>query len=390
MIRTGLDVLLRNTGRIKGKKIALIVNHTSVGCTLSHSWNLLKEKNIHIERIFSPEHGLFGTEQDQVPVGTQADPGIPVISLYGESEVSLVPSAGMFSGLDAVIFDIQDVGSRYYTYLNTMIYFMKALHGSGIAFIVLDRPNPLTGVEVEGPLLENGYESFVGVLPVPVRHGLTAGETAMFARDYFRIDVDLEVIAMEGWTRNMYYDTTGLAWVPPSPNMPSPETALVYPGMCLLEGTNLSEGRGSTTPFELSGAPWIDAFELARALNNENRPGGVIYRPHYFIPVVSKHAGRVCGGVFIHVTDRRVFRPFYQALYLLWHVRRLYGEFVFSSGVYEYRCDIPAFDLLCGSGEIRSMMENGASPDEIAGTWRTAEREFAEFKRAYHIYPEEA
>ena len=382
---TGLDVFLSDLSHVQGRNIGLLVNHTSVDSNLIHIWNLFKKNNITVKRIFSPEHGLFATEQDQVPVRNQPDPGIPVVSLYGTSEQTLVPDREMFRDLDLVIFDIQDVGSRYYTYLNTMIYFMQELSGTRISFMVLDRPNPLGGLRVEGPLLLPGYRSFVGVLPVPVRHGLTAGETALFARDYFKLDLDLSVVRMSGWTRDMYYDSTGLPWVAPSPNMPALSTALVYPGMCLLEGTTLSEGRGTTTPFELSGAPWIDAFKLAGKLNGTTCSGAV-FRPHYFIPVTSKHRGSVCGGVHIHVKDRDGFCPFYTAVELIFHVLSLCNEFEFSEGVYEYRSNIPAFDLLAGSDSIRSMLTQGAFPGDIRACWIDGEKEYVELKKNYHLY----
>ncbi|MCG8375660.1 MAG: DUF1343 domain-containing protein, partial [Chlorobiales bacterium] len=248
MVQNGLDILLQDTNRLKNRSIALIANQTSVTLDLNYSWFALQKKGIALKKIFSPEHGLFSTEQDQVAVTGQPDIGCDIISLYGHSADSLLPDQSFLQDIDLVIFDIQDIGSRYYTYINTLALFMEAVDGLDIDILVLDRPNPLGGKTVEGPLPDPAYRSFVGVLPVPPRHGMTAGEAARLYLDHRKLDVNLHVVAMEGWQRTMHFPQTGLQWVVPSPNMPTWETALVYPGMCLFEGLNVSEGRGTTTP----------------------------------------------------------------------------------------------------------------------------------------------
>jgi uncharacterized protein YbbC (DUF1343 family) len=348
MMRTGLERLLERPDTVRNRRVGLIANHTSVDGNCRYSWDLLLAAGIDIRKIFSPEHGLFGIEQDQVKSAPASDIPFQVVSLYGDSAESLAPLDSHLDDIDCVLFDIQDIGTRYYTYLNTLVLFLRAIHGKEVELIVLDRPNPLNGITVEGPVLKKGYESFVGLLPVPVRHGLTAGEMARLAMDYSVLDVDLTVIEMTGWTRDLYYDETGLAWVPPSPNMPTLNTALVYPGACLFEGTSVSEGRGTTTPFEISGAPGVRPYELVERLNGLNLPG-VIFRPVYFKPTFNKYSGREIGGAHIHVTDRNLFRPFLTGVATAYVYHEMFAGFSFVSGAYEFNTSHPAFDLLTGS-----------------------------------------
>jgi uncharacterized protein YbbC (DUF1343 family) len=310
-----------------------------------------------------------------------------VESLYGDSAATLAPSEEHLGDLDAVVFDIQDVGSRYYTYVNTMVLFMKVLHGRGIEFIVLDRPNPLGGATVEGPGMRHGFESFVGILPIPVRHGLTAGEIARLALSHFSLDLELVVMEMEGWDRAMFYDDTGLPWVPPSPNMPTLDTAMVYPGSCLFEGTTVSEGRGTTTPFQVLGAPGVAPNALAGELEGLPIPG-VRFRPVWYRPTFNKHCGKTLGGVFIHVVDRDLFRPFATGVVLAAVFRKLYAGFEFTRGVYEFNSEHPAFDLLAGSACIREMIEAGDSIESILASWAEEERGAADAMRDYHLYGE--
>ena len=382
---TGLDLLLdKKLLSVKNKSLALLVNHTSLTSGYCYSWDALQEKGASVVKIFTPEHGLFGTEQDQAPVTAQPVTDIPLVSLYGDDYTSLFPRDEDLEGIDAVIFDIQDVGSRYYTYLNTLIYVMKELHGKNIEVIVLDRPNPLGGVTVEGPLLRKGFESFVGLLPVPVRHGLTAGETALLARDIFSLDVPLTVVAMEGWRREMYFEDTKLPWVLPSPNMPCPETALVYPGMCLFEGTNISEGRGTTTPFELFGAPWINPAALVSSPQMHDLKGFRL-RPHFFRPVFNKYGGSLCAGAFIHVTERDRFRPFLFGLRLAAAAHELWEEFRFTDNVYEFNDIHPAFDLLTGGSELRELITSRREITEE--TWRAENENYLKERKPYLLYP---
>ncbi|NTW52090.1 MAG: DUF1343 domain-containing protein [Chlorobiaceae bacterium] len=386
MVLNGLDILLQDTAALKNRRIGLIANQTSVSASLEYSWSMLERSGIRLKRLFSPEHGLFSTEQDQIAVGNQPETGCEIVSLYGENEKSLMPDRSLLEGLDLVLFDIQDVGSRYYTYVNTLALFMDAAEGLDIEVMVLDRPNPLGGTCVEGPQLDPAFHSFVGVMPIPVRHGLTAGEIAHFYRDHKKLDINLDVIKMQGWSRRMLFPETGLPWVPPSPNMPSFQVAEVYPGMCLFEGLNVSEGRGTTTPFLLSGAPFIDPFELAAHLDSM-RLEGVVFRPTWFRPTFHKYREQVIGGIYMHVTDHGLFRPFAAGVAMTCALRELYPEHLsFLDGVYEFNDTIPAFDLLAGSGAIRSMILSGQPAGNILASWQLDEAEFVALKQNYHLY----
>ena len=386
MVATGLDVLLENTASIQNRNIGLIVNQTSVTPGLQYSWNMLKKKGCHIKRIFSPEHGLFATEQDQIAVGYQPDIGCEVISLYGDTAATLIPDKAVLDNLDLILFDIQDVGSRYYTYINTLALFMEAVSGREMEIMVLDRPNPLGGAIIEGPLLEPSFASFVGVFPVPVRHGMTAGELALYYCEVKKLDLKLSVISMEGWCRSMLFPETGLPWIPPSPNMPTFATAEVYPGMCLFEGLNVSEGRGSTTPFQLSGAPFVHPFELAercRAYGLE----GVLFRAVWFKPTFHKFSGKVIGGIWQQVTDHSRYRSFATAVAMTAALHELYpGKVRFLSGVYEFNDTIPAFDLLAGNSHIRSAILNGDDIETILSSWQKEEAAFSAIKSEFHLY----
>ena len=386
MIATGLDILLRNCERFQNRNIALIVNQSSVTAHLKYSWNMLKERGLHVKMIFSPEHGLFATEQDQIAVNYQPELGCEVASLYGDSAESLLPDMTLLDNLDLILFDIQDVGTRYYTYVNTLALFMEAVSGRDIEIIVLDRPNPLGGTIVEGPLLDPAYRSFVGIFPVPVRHGLTAGELALLYLDVKKLDVNLSVIKMEGWRRSMLFPETGLPWIPPSPNMPTFATAEVYPGMCLFEGLNVSEGRGTTTPFQLSGAPFIKPDELAERCTTYGLEG-VLFRPVWFKPTFHKFSGEVIGGIWLHVTDHSLFRSFATGVALTAAIHELYPEFLqFLNGVYEFNDTIPAFDLLAGNSGIRTNILNGSDAQNTLALWQHDEAEFSRIKLNYHLY----
>ncbi|ASQ89717.1 hypothetical protein CHL67_01185 [Prosthecochloris sp. GSB1] len=386
MVHTGLDLLLRDTSSLKNRNIALIANQTSIDRDLEYSWSTLKKKGIAIQRIFSPEHGLFATEQDQVAVGDQPASGVQTVSLYGDSAETLLPAERFLQDIDLVMFDIQDIGTRYYTYSNTLAMFMEALDGRDTEIIVLDRPNPLGGRAVEGPMPDPAYRSFVGILPVPPRHGMTVGELALYYRDYKKLDIDLTVVGMEGWSRSMLFPETGLPWVVPSPNMPDWETALVYPGMCLFEGLNVSEGRGTTTPFLHFGAPFIEPENLRRKMASFGLEG-VRFRPIYFKPSFHKFAGRTLGGLFLHIDDPHAFRPFTTGIALAAALHECYpDELEFLEEVYEFNNVHPAFDLLCGSGKQRSSIKKNAPLREIAAGWERDEAAFATVKRRFHLY----
>lgn len=389
-ILCGADRLLSEDSfrdSLEGRKIAAVVNHTAVTADYAF-WPLLlgERTGAALEVIFAPEHGLWGQEQDQVPVrGERRGPGgVPVRSLYGGSPESLEPRPEELAGLDSVIFDIQDVGSRYYTYIYTLAYVMEAASKAGIEVVVLDRPNPLGGELVEGPPLEPGYESFVGRFAgLPVRHGLTAGEMALWFHRARGIGEIPLVVEVSGWSRGRTaFDSPAAPWVAPSPNMPAPETALVYPGMCLLEGTNLSEGRGTTRPFEIFGAPWLDAFALADELNSLALPG-VRFRPHRFRPTFADYAGTLCSGCQVHVTDREAFRPLLTGATVI-RVAAMLKPQVFSwlERPYEFVSHIPAIDLLFGSDRLRRAVEGGCRQEELeelcsmdAASWHGSRKE---------------
>jgi len=386
MIATGLDILLKKSEHFQNRKIGLIVNQTSVTPEMNYSWNALQERGVQVRMIFSPEHGLFATEQDQIAVNYQPELGCEMVSLYGDSAESLLPDKALLDGLDLILFDIQDVGSRYYTYINTLALFMEAVNGMDIEIMVLDRPNPLGGAIVEGPLLDLAFRSFVGIFPVPVRHGMTAGELALFYRDIKKLDINLSVIKMEGWQRSMLFPETGLPWIPPSPNMPTFTTAEVYPGMCLFEGINASEGRGTTTPFQLSGAPFIKPDDLARRCRTYGLEG-VLFRAVWFKPTFHKFCGSVIGGLWLQVTDHSRFRSFATGVAMTAALHELYPEELqFLNGVYEFNDRIPAFDLLAGSSTIRNSILKGCNTGALLSSWREEEAEFLRVKADYHLY----
>jgi uncharacterized protein YbbC (DUF1343 family) len=385
---TGLErVLSDREDALAGKRIGLIANPTTVDTRLRHAVDLLAaHPKVDLRVLFGPEHGLRGDAQDMIAVGAARDArtGLPVYSLYGTDEASLAPPPESLQGLDAVVFDIQDVGSRYYTYVWTMVLAMRACAAAGVGFVVLDRPNPIGGHLVEGGAIEPGYHSFVGLCSLPNRHGLTAGEIARWVMDTEKLDLALEIVTMHGWQRSMYFEDTGLPWVLPSPNMPTRDTALVYPGMCLVEGTELSEGRGTTRPFELSGAPFIDSQALAEAL--ADLPG-LVPRPVMFRPTFHKWAGQPCGGVQLHVTDRETFRPYLTGVAFLREIRMRWPEhFAWRTKAYEFVDDIPAIDLLAGSALVRQGIDAGAALADLAATWAGAEAAFRDQRGAWLLY----
>ncbi|MCK6526089.1 DUF1343 domain-containing protein [Myxococcota bacterium] len=393
---SGLDRLLDEERHlVRGGSVGLICNPTAVDRRLHHAADLLHAApDVRLARLFGPEHGVRGDAQDMIAVEPgDRDPvtGLPVVSLYGSDEASLAPPPGSLEGLDALVFDIQDVGARYYTYVYTLAACMEAASRAGIRVVVCDRPNPIGGEAVEGPLLRPHLRSFVGRFPVPVRHGCTAGELALLWRHQLGLDLDLEVVRVQGWRRGAWHDETGLSWVMPSPNMPTLDTASVYPGMCLVEGTRLSEGRGTTRPFELSGAPWIDPSRLAADL--ERRMGaagaaGVRFRPVVFRPTFHKHAGQGCGGVQVHVTDRRRFEPFLTGIAFLQACRTQDPErFAWRTEPYEFVSDRLAIDLLLGDERLREMIEADTPLADVRASWAADLREWREVRAPHLLYP---
>ena len=389
-MRVGLEVLLRaRGGPLRGRRVGLVCNPTSVDSRLRHAADLLHAlPGVTLAALFGPEHGVRGDAQYMVAVGgeTDAATGLPVHSLYGATRASLQPTAAQLDGLDLLCFDIQDVGARYYTYQATMLLCMEAAARAGIGFVVLDRPNPLGGLAVEGPALHPGFESFCGLHDLAPRHGLTVGELARLFVGERGLDLDLAVVPCEGWRRGQGFRATGLPWVFPSPNMPTPEAALVYPGLCLLEGTNLSEGRGTTRPFELFGAPWLDPARLAAALTTARLPG-VRFRPASFTPTWDKHAGVRCHGVELHVHDAEAFRPFRTGLCCVLEARaQAPADFRWRTETYEFVEGVPAFDLLCGSARERLAIEARAPLGALVKGYAAEERAFARRRRRFLAY----
>jgi uncharacterized protein YbbC (DUF1343 family) len=385
-VRSGLEQLLARPSLLKGLRVGLVSNPASVTADLRHaSLALRSSRAFRLAALFGPEHGVWANAQDLIEVPDGRDPatGLAVFSLYGATRV---PTAEMLAGVDAVLFDLQDVGARYYTFIYTMLYVLEACAREGRPLVILDRPNPLGGIVVDGNMLEGEFRSFVGLHPLPVRHGMTVGELALLFRAERGLEVDLRIVRMRGWRRAMHFEDTGLPWVLPSPNMPSVDTAFVYPGGCLVEGTNLSEGRGTTRPFEIVGAPWLDPWRLARDLERERLPG-VRFRPLFFTPTFQKHAGRLCGGVQVHVVDRRRFLAYLTYLLLLHHARRQdEARFAWRDPPYEYEMVKRPIDILCGTDRVRLGLDAGVSPRRLAPSFRRDAAAFRRRRERFLIY----
>ena len=387
-VQPGIEVLLNNPPLwLKEKRIGLLVNQASVDGHLRHTADILIQAFPRsINALFGPQHGIRGEKQDNMVESSDfIHPRfkIPAFSLYGASRS---PTAEMLDLIDILIIDLQDIGTRVYTFIATMAYCLQAAALRGKKIVVLDRPNPIGGQQAEGNLLREECRSFVGVYPLPMRHGLTIGELALLFNDYYGIHCELEVIAMEGWERSMLYRATGLTWVSPSPNMPSPETALVYPGQVLLEGTNLSEGRGTTRPFELVGAPFIDPYLIKEKIEQRKLPG-VTLREAYFQPTFNKWQGRLCGGLQIHVTDPRIFKPYTTTLALLQDVIALYPQqCAWSDPPYEYENEKMPIDLIAGDRGVREAVEQQRPIDELESSWQEGMQTFKQQAQNYHLY----
>ncbi|RLL46976.1 DUF1343 domain-containing protein [Oceanobacillus piezotolerans] len=383
-LQLGVEVLLNDQkDLIEGKRVGLITNPTGVDKELNSIVDRLhNDPDVELTALYGPEHGVRGDAQAgaYVEFYTDETTGLPVYSLYGQTRK---PTPEMLENVDVLLFDIQDVGTRFYTYIYTMAYAMEAAAENGKEFIVLDRPNPLGGHKVEGPVLETKYASFVGNYPIPLRHGMTVGELAQLFNEEFEIGADLTVVEMEGWNRNMYYDDTKLEFVLPSPNMPTLETAVVYPGAALIEGTNVSEGRGTTKPFEFIGAPFVNSTEFAAALNKLDLPG-VKFRAASFTPSISKHSGTLSHGVQIHVTNKKAYKPIETGLHIVKTLHDMYPEdFQFRA---ENSAGISFFDNLIGNGWIREAIENGESVKDMEKQWKKELKEFEKVRKDYLIY----
>ena len=385
-VRLGSERIL-DSSALDGKRVGVVCNPASVDGELRHiADRLAGHPRARLAAIFGPQHGFQSDVQDnmiETPHGRDEVRRIPVYSLYSDTRE---PAPEMLADLDVLLIDLQDVGVRIYTYIYTMANCLKAARRLGLKVIVCDRPNPIGGVQVEGPVLVRGFESFVGMYPIPMRLGMTIGEIARLFNDHFGIGADLEVIAMEGWRREMYFDATGLTWIMSSPNIPTVDTTTVYPGTVLFEGTKISEGRGTTRPFELVGAPWIVAERFADAMNRRGLPG-VFFRPASFEPTFHKHARQGCGGCQIHVRDRQTFRPVESAVALLEAFRASDPDrFGWRDPPYEYEHDRLPIDVLAGSPALREQINSGMTAGEIARSWESAVEEFDRIRRTFLLY----
>jgi uncharacterized protein YbbC (DUF1343 family) len=382
-VKTGLDRVGAYKNLFEGRRLGIIANHTAYDRDGEFIVDVFRNMtDVTVTALFSPEHGLWGTARDGEKIDNQTDPvyNLPVYSLYGKTQK---PTGEMLRNIDVLVFDIQDIGARFYTYIYTMSLAMEAAAENGKTFVVLDRPNPINGTIVQGNILEPALASFVGLYPIPVRHGMTAGELAkMFNGQGWlagRVKAELVVIQMEGWRRRMWYDQTGLRFIKPSPNMPDLETAAVYPGLCLLEGTNVSEGRGTTMPFRQFGAPWIDSKLLAERLNALNLPA-MRFEPVRFTPTSSKYQGLECHGVRILVTDRDRLEPYSGGVKIVNEISRMYPD--------QFEWKAAHFDRLCGTSKIRNAITSHSSLDILQKKWQKELESFKEIRAGYLIYPD--
>jgi uncharacterized protein YbbC (DUF1343 family) len=384
----GIDRLLGpDRPLVAGRRVGVVCNPASIDAAFRHTADLLAaDPDVTVGALFGPQHGFRSDLQDnmiETPHAEDARRRVPIYSLYSETRE---PTAAMLRGLDALVVDLQDVGTRVYTFVYTMANCMRAAARHGVRVIVCDRPNPIGGEEIEGSLLQAPWTSFVGQFPVPLRHGMTIGELARLFNEAFGIGCDLEVVPLDGWRRSMYHDETGLPWVIPSPNLPTLDSAIVYPGAVLFEGTTLSEGRGTTRPFELIGAPWIDGDRLAAEMNRKGLPGAH-FRPVFFEPTFQKHARQTCGGCQIHVTDRRAFRPVRTAVELVAEFRREAPDrFAWREPPYEYEHDKEPIDILYGSDALRRTVDAGGQVSALVETWRGDEDAFRRQRERFLLY----
>lgn len=365
----------------------MLANPASVDASYTHIVDQLRQApGVTLGAIFGPQHGFRSDVQDnmiETPHGRDACRRVPVYSLYSETRE---PTAEMLAGLDVLVVDLQDIGARIYTFIYTMANCLIACAKHGVDVIVCDRPNPIGGVDAEGPMLDPAYRSFVGMFPIPMRHGMTIGELARLFNTSFGIGARLEVVPMTGWTRTLYADGTGVPWVMPSPNMPTLDSAIVYPGTVLFEGTTVSEGRGTTRPFEIVGAPWVDAERFAEQLNARDLPG-VFFRPTVFEPTFQKHARHTCGGCQIHVLNRAAFKPVLTGVALIEAVRAADpSQFAWRQPPYEYEHDKEPIDILAGSPALREAIDAGATAAEIETSWAQDLEAFTRLREPFLLY----
>ena len=387
-VSPGIDRLLSTDRRlVAGKRIGVVCNPASVDGRFAHTADrLVQDPDLRVTAIFGPQHGFRSDLQDnmiETPHARDARREVPIYSLYSETRE---PTAEMLRDVDVLVVDLQDVGTRVYTYIYTMANCLRAAARHGVHVVVCDRPNPVGGEEIEGSLLQAAYTSFVGQFPIPLRHGMTIGELARLFNDQFGIGAAVDVIQLDGWQRSMSFDETGLPWIIPSPNLPTLDSATVYPGAVLFEGTKLSEGRGTTRPFELIGAPWIDGERLAEAMNARGLPG-VHFRPVFFEPTFHKHAKQTCGGCQVHVIDRRAFRPVRTAVELMAEFRREEpSRFAWREPPYEYEHGKQPIDILSGSDRLRTTLDSGVGVEALVTSWRKDEEAFARTREKFLLY----
>lgn len=388
-MRLGLDRLLEGPDQrlIAGQRVGLVCNPASIDARFRHAVDRLSAaSDSTLVAIFGPQHGFRSDLQENMiesPHATDARRRVPIYSLYSETRE---PTHEMLADLDVLVVDLQDVGTRIYTYIYTMANCLRAARRHGVRVVVCDRPNPIGGEQIEGAALDPAYASFVGQFPMPMRHGMTIGELARLFNDHFGLAAAVDVVPMEGWRRSMYYDETGLPWVLPSPNIPTLDTAIVYPGAVLFEGTMISEGRGTTRPFELVGAPWIDGERLSDEMNVKQLPGAR-FRPVIFEPTFHKHAKQTCGGCQIHVTDRRTFAPMRAGVELLAALHRQAPDrFAWRNPPYEYEHDKWPIDILYGSDRLRGAVDAGAGVGALADGWRRDEDAFRALRQRFLLY----
>ena len=390
-MQLGTDRLLTHEKYLlKGKRVGLLGHQASSDSRGRPLLNLLcKSRDWKVTTLFGPEHGFGTVAQDMEPVasGKEASTWLPIHSLYGHTEAALKPTPEMLENIDVLVVDLQDIGSRYYTYIWTLSLCMQACGAAGKKVIVCDRPNPINGVDVEGEVNQPGFSSFVGLYPIPARHGMTIGELAGFLNKTFSFGCDLKIVAMEGWRREWFWNETGLQWINPSPNMRSPTQALLYPGMCLLEATNVSEGRGTDAPFEFAGAPWVDNEKLISLLE-ELSLTGIRFEPIRFTPNRQKWEGQLCHGVKCIVTDRTCFKPYRTGVAFIWALYQLFCDLGFSwrKQSYEFVSDIPAIDLLTGSAVVRQSIEKKNSFDQLSTLLDSVPEQFLRDRASHLLY----
>jgi uncharacterized protein YbbC (DUF1343 family) len=385
-MKLGSERLIASS-RLKGLRVGVLANPASIDHGFRHVVDqIAASPHCKLAAIFGPQHGFRSDLQDnmiETPHVKDTRRNVPIFSLYSETRE---PTQEMLDLIDVLVIDLQDVGARIYTFIYTMANCLRAAARKGLPVIVCDRPNPIGGVAIEGPMLEAGFESFVGQFPMPMRHGMTVAELARLFNEHHHIGAELEVVPMQGWSRDMYWDATGLPWVMPSPNMPTLETAIVYPGTVLFEGTMLSEGRGTTRPFELIGAPWLEGDELAARMNALDLKGAH-FRPAIFEPTFQKHARTTCGGCQIHVTSRQELEPVKVGVALLRECHRFAPDrFKWRAPPYEYEHDKMPIDILAGSPTLREQIEQQVPIEEIVAGWRQGEAVFRAAIRPYLLY----